>query len=225
MASSKSNLAFADIKNMHIVRRVGGFRARWTPAFASNDKQLLHVLVQRAWQYMHSTRSGKVPSKFLDSKEELQLRLAAVFEERKREWGKPGEHGHWNHEVHKATVERLGYLELQTAVAYRSWRLGQTSTDIAANLGITPANVRTILYRICLVARKLGYKTFTRHPTTGRPKVGKHWTQKEARWTPELVAEALKLRKKGRTWGEIAVELRFNTGATVIAGVRRHQKH
>src|SRR5262249_14182849 len=78
-------------------------------------------------------------------------------------------HNRVENEAHIAAVKQAGgYLELQAAIAYPAWRLGQDSCAISETLSMSPMAIPVNLQRICEVARKLGYDTFRRHFSFGR---------------------------------------------------------
>jgi hypothetical protein len=67
---------------------------------------------------------------------------------------------HKNIVEHIAAVKRAGgYLELQAAIAFWAWRLGQESPTIATGVGLTPTNVRQALCRMKRIAFTLGFDT------------------------------------------------------------------
>jgi hypothetical protein len=82
------------------------------------------------------------------------------------------------HEIqasHKAAVRRAGgYLELQAAIAYRSWRLGQSSPIVAESVGMTAWAVRAVLNRLRVAARELGYDTGRAGHSAGKKRAKKN---------------------------------------------------
>jgi DNA-binding CsgD family transcriptional regulator len=62
--------------------------------------------------------------------------------------------------AHKAAVQRAGgYLQLQASICYRRWALAEDSRTIADELGISRQHVRQSLYRLRVIAQRLGYET------------------------------------------------------------------
>lgn len=141
---------------------------RWTPAFAANNEKLQRVLKHRAWLYLHGCLSAATqPGDW------KTLNAAATKKalESKVSFSNCAAHKRVENEAHMAAVRRAGgYLQLQSAIAYRAWRLGQDSCAIAETLGMSPMAIRVNLQRICEVARKIGYDTFRRHYSFGRPR-------------------------------------------------------
>jgi hypothetical protein len=159
----ETGIAFTDYDRMHTVRR-SAVRSVAAPPFAANDEQLANVIAHRCWQYCH----GKQDMPELDKKQLkriVTLKVNRVKDERR---GGEGSDQDYRHQVHVSNAQRIGYAQMQAAVAYRSWRLNQPSTDVAASLGITPWNVRIILWRLTAVARKLGYETIRRKHVGGK---------------------------------------------------------
>jgi len=165
--SAETKIAFTDFKSSMSIHDRKTFRnKRWIPEFALNDQELRHVLAQKAWQFVHGGKEETVPDLLIGNMKELEF-MVAEKQKRLQEFGKPGDTANWNFIVHEDIVKRFGYVGLHAAIAYRSWRLGQLSTQIAEDLRITPYNVRIILYRLCEIARKLGYATtFQRNKST-----------------------------------------------------------
>jgi hypothetical protein len=98
--------------------------------------------------------------------------LAAVirrrWELRRRAYLKPGTDETIKH---KKAVRRAGsYMAMIAAIAYRSWRLGKDSIEVAREAGIRPACVRQHLNRMRVAARQLGYEPGPVPGKCGRPR-------------------------------------------------------
>ena len=234
--SQESKITFSDYGRMHTVHRATFRDKRWIPAFANNDKELRHVLAQRAFSYYRAFhRRGT--NTFEEVPETLVADLPAltdlVNQSLKKIEANPKYFGdsdrgmpdvqlgmHWQH---IGAVKRAGsYLALITAIAYRGWRQGWHSTDVAASLGITPWSVREHLYRLREIAGRLGY-TFERHHSYKPPelrakkqyrgparrqreKIVVDWRVPHFRseeWTPQIMGQIYFLYYDGHCWNEI----------------------
>ena len=160
----ETGIAFTDYSRMHHEAR-STRRKVPAPPFAANDKQLADVIAHRCWRYAHGgcRQMPKLDKKQLKRMTTLQLKQ--IKDQRR---GGEGSDQDYRHQVHVLNVQRIGYVQMQAAVAYRSWRLNQPSTEVAASLGITPWNVRQMIWRLVLVARKLGYETVRRKHVGGK---------------------------------------------------------
>ncbi len=139
----------------HLVRRKVARSSEWIPAFAANQTQLRHVIAQRAWHYTRSKcgRASQVPKNLIDDWKQLR---ALTDERLKWETSQHSNHAEWQR--HVFDVQRIGgYLAFLSAIAYRSWLLGWTSTAVAESLQIMPTTVRQQVYRLRNTAVKLGY--------------------------------------------------------------------
>lgn len=131
------------------------FAHKSIPPFARNPQQLQAVLVMRAKKYLLHRPEGSVVSD--DWKVLNRLCTTRALQGYKIDPFAPAVQ-HEMLERHKEAISRAGgYLELHSAVAYRSWLLGQDSVQVAESLGIDPATVRQNLYRLKAVARELGF--------------------------------------------------------------------
>jgi hypothetical protein len=158
--SVESGLSFDDYLNhCHIETRRGKRRGvEFTPAFANNSDQLRKVLSQEAWQYCH----GRSPMPERISLAEL--RQALVIKEQKMRSRLRRRFSKKQKEIVARHVfvndYNGGYLRVRATIAYLSWKLGYPSNKIAEQLFMAAPNVRIILYRLCNIARQLGYETF-----------------------------------------------------------------
>src|SRR5260370_24135052 len=243
VVSSESQIAFTDYNRMHTEYRKTFRDNRWIPQFANDDKQLRRVLAQRAFSYYRAFNK-RGHNEFEQVPEALVADLPALTElvnqTLKKLEGNPKYFAETNsdmpdmqlgmHWQHIGAVKRAGsYLALITAIAYRSWRQGWHSTDIAASLGMTPWSVREHLYRLREIATRLGY-TFDRHHSCKSPELrDKHkckprppkppkpprsaivvdWTVPHScwKWTPEAMGQGYFLYYDGHSCAEIAEAL------------------
>jgi hypothetical protein len=166
--STRTEISFGDYNRMHVVGTGTFRRTRWCPEFINNDSQLRRVLATAVWQ---SVNGGKVPMPAgLETNLEELKRLSEL---RLQNWESRSIKGF--PETERRIVRRHcfnlrragGFLQLFASVVYLSWKLGQTSPDVAEQLWLAPCNVRIIRYRLCQIARKLGFETFVRHKTVG----------------------------------------------------------
>jgi hypothetical protein len=164
---SSNGIAFEDYARMSSrSSSVSPRHKRWTPAFAASDEKLRRVLLHRAWLYLHGVTNGSAP----DDRQAINAAATRkALELSKVSFGSCSPRKRAENDAHISAVKRAGgYLALQSALAYRAWRLGQDSCAIAETLGMSPQAVRVNLQRLCEVARKLGYETFRRHYSFGR---------------------------------------------------------
>jgi hypothetical protein len=151
--SVKSKITFDDYgRSMSTQYR--SERRAWTPPFANNDKQLQQVLLLRAWRFTHhgtplpanadwqqvnrdATAKALQPHKIKSESPQIQKEMYAMHV--------------------RAIVKAGGYMQLQSSIAWKRWRLGEDSVTIAEALGISPGTVRIALARLRGIARSLGF--------------------------------------------------------------------
>ena len=64
---------------MHVEhRKQNSYRARWIPAFATNDEQLRHVLAKGSWSYCHA--GARMPDGMMRNLDALKKMVDAKFE-------------------------------------------------------------------------------------------------------------------------------------------------
>jgi hypothetical protein len=163
----KSRITFSDLEHMHVESRAAQRPNRWIPVFAANDKQLKHVLAVSAWRYANG---GKMPMPENLSLDTLKRITARAFQQKMtRSLVNMTEAQRDMLRRHVRSVDGAGgYLPFKAALVYKSWRQGLPSTQVAEQLWMTPPNVRIILYRLCNIARSLGYETFPRGKSLGK---------------------------------------------------------
>jgi hypothetical protein len=131
--------------------------AKWTPPFVYDAEKLKKVLLVRAWQYVYGRFA------FSDDVEWEDINLKATARALRYEHQVSKTAPLIQHEIAKCHVNAVkragGYLELQAAIAFRAWRLGQDSVTVAESLGIPPTSVRQSLCRMKRIAFHLGYQT------------------------------------------------------------------
>jgi hypothetical protein len=134
------------------------------PPFCFNDEQLREVLCHRAWRYVHHSRPAPTSWNYeAVNREATKIALAGHEIE-----ASAAEIQHEMQDRHIAAIKRAGgYMELQASIAYRSWREGMPSTEVAVSLGVSPWMVRQSLRRLRAIAAKLGYEVGKRHHSFG----------------------------------------------------------
>jgi uncharacterized protein (DUF433 family) len=196
--SATSGIAFSDYDRMHTESHKAKPTA-WVPPFALNDKQLQAVLLRRAWRYAFHL----LP--FPENVNREELNRAATGKALKGYAIKPGAPPvqHEMRDRHIAAVRRAGgYMELQAAIAFRAWRLGQDSVAVADSLGMTPWAVRVQLWRLRDVAKKLGFEVGRAGYTTGL-----------TRSTRIDIAQAVEMYNNGSTIKEISAHCGYAGGS------------
>jgi hypothetical protein len=124
--------------------------------------------------------------------------------------GEPGSIRWRSMKGHELAIKRAGgYLEFTASLLYKSLRLGQHSTTVAAEMGITPVHVRQHVYRANLVAEDLGFTVHERpHTSKGvftktspvRPNAEQHRQRRiEAGQAHGEVFDSIQQRKARRT--------------------------
>jgi hypothetical protein len=215
---TSTGLAFEDYERMSSRGSSIPLRhRRWTPAFAASDDKLRRVLLHRAWLYLHG--SGKRNSEPADWKTINAAATKKAMEIFKTRFTNCPAHKRCESAAHIAAVKHAGgYLELQAALAYRAWRLGQDSCGIAETLGMSPQGVRVNLQRICEVARKLGYDTFRRHYSFGRLRPKRNRRPARMDVNPEHI---IALYKAGQNVSKIAQAIGYakNQGNNRVRGI------
>ena len=151
-ASAETNISFNDYGRMHTATHCGV--RPWCPPFALNNKQLQQVLLLRAWRYLHHNYS--IPA--AADRDKIN-RAATALALRGNVVGPDAPSvQHEIVEKHRAAVRKAGgFLQLHASIAFRSWRLGMNSVEVAESLGITPWSVRQSLWRLRAVAKRLGF--------------------------------------------------------------------
>jgi DNA-directed RNA polymerase specialized sigma24 family protein len=134
--------------DLHLTARRKSFHLPYIPPFANDDQKLAQVLRERAWHFTHHLSTPCPPTL------SLVLLNAAATQKATAESSK----------ALRDVVKRTGgYMELQAAIAYKSWRLGIEAKEIAKELGISSSQVRQISRRLRAEAAKLGYDCGKRH--------------------------------------------------------------
>ncbi len=191
--SATTEISFDDYSRMGVQRLIGKRNGRrWTPRFAASDEQLRKVLTVAAYQY---ACGGRMPVPANTSLDELK-KLVTAMDLKKRVQSLE----HYSDVQKRRHCRHLftnswngGHLEVLAAIAYRSWRLGWDSPTVAQQLFMRPENVRIVLYRLCQVARKLGFETFVRHPARGKET---ERTRRRRKWREDAVLYRERRRKR-----------------------------
>lgn len=171
-----TGISFQDYSRMQTEQRAPSRHGRYIPTFAANDEQLRQVIAQRIWIYLHNGGDhGKVPDELAKDWQRL-CRMADEFEEKmaSRDISHMPKGQRELRQLHHEAVKRAGgYAALQSAIAYRSWRLRQYSVTVGVALGISPQNVRVSVQRMNDAARFLGFEVFPDHHTRGTKRARK----------------------------------------------------
>jgi DNA-binding CsgD family transcriptional regulator len=217
--TANTRISWNDYERMQTGKAPGMRRNRkWIPAWALNDLQFRHVLAQRCWNYsqmMGRKMVGKVsivPDELVSDRIALGKLVDDVVPLMKAQLRKLGAEQARNRDVHLAMRMRIGYLDLQCSIAYRAYRLEESSTQIGAALGISPNVVRVHLERLNRAAETLGYETHVKHWTRHTKKKHTRVHVRGFDWE-----RAAKLRSAGKYYKEIASELGVNVTAVGVA--------
>jgi hypothetical protein len=156
---SQSNIAFSEMAQFQIDDVPFQRNAKWIPPFALDAEKLRLVLRVRGWAAAYGGMkrfNPEIPYAMIDAMATARaLRPTNI---------KSCETSKENNSKHREAVRRAGtYLSLHAAIAFRAWRLGQNSVEVAAEIGLTPVNVRVSLERLKRIARELGFDTGENH--------------------------------------------------------------
>jgi hypothetical protein len=208
--NAKNGIAFEDYGRMHCQQR-STKPAAWVPPFAMNDAQLQKVLLIRAWKYVHGGR--KIIPDIVDSLNRDEINAAATVRALRGHTIRPDAPArqHEAHAMHQESVRRAGgFLQLQAAIAFRSWRLGgMDSVAVAETLGTTPQAVRVVLWRMRDIAKLLGFDVGAAGYTAGMKRTA---TPKRKRFRssppkPTLQQRIITLYNSGVPIPEIALQV------------------
>jgi hypothetical protein len=134
-------------------------RNAFVPPFAFNDEQLRLVLCYRAWRYVHHHAEPPTSWNYEACNKAATKRALAGYD--------IDETAVEQIEIqndHKKAVRRAGgYMELQASIAFKSWRLGMPSPEVALACRVSPWQVRQSLRRLRGIAAKLGFDVGRRH--------------------------------------------------------------
>jgi hypothetical protein len=215
-ASTDSRIAFSDYVRMGKISVKATRATRWIPAFAADDAKLRHVLREAAWHYakLGRYRGTCPPDISLDE-------LKRLCDARSKEWtlryetrqfsGRATEYQTKLLGRHVLTnVKNGGWLEFRTRVCWLSWRMGWEANLIAEELFTTPCGVREILWRMCNVARSLGYETFKARSKSYQPEKHIKKAAKVRKPKADLVEIAC-LRGSGLSYTKIGAHLHVST--------------
>lgn len=162
MISAETQIASSDAKACHVERRFQ--RHYWIPPFANNTPQLRRVIAERVWEYSCQGRGGSkkgnkkpIPAELVNDADKLRALADEHFE---RQWVLNRHRDRPERAEHiRAVVRAGGYLQFITAIAYRSFNLGMTSPEIAAEMGIKkPTTVRIQVCRLRDTAKSFGFE-------------------------------------------------------------------
>ena len=159
--SAESNIAYEDFSRMHRENHAAR-QSKWVPPFALNTSQLRRVLLVRCWRYLHN--HTPVPET-LDWQEMKKAATAHTLQPHKILPESPLVQKLMYARHVAAVIKCGGYLQFQSALAWRAWRLGMSSVDIAESLNISPQCVRINLQRLRDIARFLNFDCGVPHPS------------------------------------------------------------
>lgn len=218
--SAESGIAFSDYGRMHSFGIKGKRRQReFAPAFANNSEQLRKVLAVSAFRYC---RGGRAPFPEGITLAELRSMADAKFNQwqSRRLDNFPAVEQEMVRR-HIRSVERAGgYLHLHAAVAYRSWKLGYTSGQVASELQMTAPGVRLVLYRLSKIAKSLGFETAKTGKWLGKSNVRQpHVTKLPP--GPELI----RLHESKAYWTLARLAKRFGVRRDTVRDAYRRAKN
>jgi hypothetical protein len=174
--SSDSRISHEDYSGMHTEAGFIPRSGKWIPKWSLNDSKLQHVISNRLYRY--AIQCALLRHVVLVIPEHLKNDFPALQRMANQRFAKSLRSPRKKrmplvqHEIHQRHLDAVraagGYAQLETAIAYRSFRLGWKSKDIAESLGVTPEKVRQSILRLRIAARLLGFeKNEPRHWTAG----------------------------------------------------------
>lgn len=188
----EAQIDWNDLERMHFERKSTGRLKRWIPSWAADDKKVQLVVYNYLWNYCHRfARAHRAPGMALRDLENEATKFKETIRRRLPLMAGVTQH---NLNLHLAATEN-GIAATTVRIIYMAYRQGLTNPDIAAEFGTTAFAIRTRLWRINELARKLFKQddNFPRHHTAGRTvalgvtkRITKHvWRSEEM--TNELV--------------------------------------
>jgi hypothetical protein len=206
--SAETGLSFQDIGRMHCVRRSQAVKRRkGTPIWALNDASLREVICRYLEHryYLPSAphksfeerlaickaeASKSIPRyvELLDSLLDRQESLRSV---------------EIQNVDSKIVLERRGFPAIVCAVVYQSYRLGWSSTQVAAETGMKPPHVRILLYRLGRVWADMQSGRQDKHFALPESRLLPPEPKKRGRrriWTQDNAQALRLLRTSGCTW-------------------------
>jgi hypothetical protein len=234
--NATNRISFDDYSRMRCATH-GAKPTAFVPPFALNDKQLQRVLLVRAWRFVkgkgggRGTRGSRPIPENIEREEINQVATAKALAGHEIR-ADAAQIQHEMVEKQKAAVRGAGgFLQLHASIAFRSWRLGMNSVEVAESLDMNPATVRQALWRLRAIAKVLGYEVGRAGHTAGTTHKRKFTAGKKRK--PEFsAARAVELFTAGKTLTDIAVTMGYQRGhgknrvrrALMAAGVYRNTK-
>lgn len=150
----------AESKGIRVITRVGRSK-RFIPEFAVNDHQLRSVILHCTVAY--AFRGCKIPQDLLINLKNIEM-LARDKAARVKAIADGSEKKYWDRmSEYLAAVENTGgWMELVSAVAWRSWRNVPPwrTKEVADSLAIKPSTVINIVSALKRTATFMGYPTY-----------------------------------------------------------------
>lgn len=212
----KANLDYLPDAGMRIVGRKQYRPSRWIPEWAHNESKFREVILKRAWHWCRSGRPFPTTVKFDEVFAACNRKLELL---KKSRFNSEYASRHETLSKHIAAIERAGgYLQMITSLAYLSFRAGLEAPDIAAQMDLSKACVRTHILRLNQAAERLGYQQHVRHHTKGivrapeqlekkRRTMGYEVKIKCLHYSAEVHDQVTKFRSMGWTWRRVAKKL------------------
>ncbi|HKW34443.1 MAG TPA: hypothetical protein VJN92_15640 [Candidatus Acidoferrum sp.] len=207
-------MSFQDAERMHVVKKAPAPRKNGIPAWAMNDAQLREVVLCYCERYVFLRTAGRTPTGSIEERiAALRAKCAAILPSKEEQLrlmleqhtllkgdnlGRRDFTFMVQNRDRQVRVLRKGLLETITAVAVYSYRLGHNSPEVAEELGLSPAGVREMLYRLNLIANGKG---------TVKKQYTRRWKDRPipvVPWPKEKTQEMLRLRLMGYSRSEVA---------------------
>lgn len=200
--SAETSIAFSDYRTMHTELHKAK-PAAWVPPFALNDKQLQQALLLRVFRYVHN---GEIMPQYVDREKLNRAATAKALKGNNVAASAPAIQREMVRKHRSAVRKAGGFLQLHAAIAFRAWRLGMNSVEVAESLSMTPQAARQALWRLRDVAKELGFDVGRTGYTAGKQrKPPKPPKPPAKRNIDTMLAE--QLREKGMTIKAAAREL------------------
>ena len=162
------SLAYSDVEFTHTERRKGRTARAGVPEFARDDRKLRTVL---AAFILASFSHSLIPRalRWAETATSSELNELAALKLRRCSLGEGGRRVEVQH-LARAVAHCGGRLQFLARIAFLSWRCNWDSADVAGETGASPQHVRLTLYKLVLLARRLGFETYAPVQKSFRPR-------------------------------------------------------
>jgi len=153
-------------QGFHSVHKRPFRSAVFIPQFAYSDSQLRQAIAAQVYRYCYIDRRGTLADFLAMSLDELRTECDRA--EKKMRSAQLNMAGHL-----RDCYATGNYVDMISRVVWGSWRMGEKSTEVAAQVGISPVKVRKLLLAVADCGRALGFDVTEKrhHSSKARPVV------------------------------------------------------